>query len=78
MVDLPTAFFITSAEIPEAKIVGQFAKNAGIAEEFGAVLDKGSPLTNCVSKAVDALKADGTLAQIEKQWLAEAGAPVLK
>ena len=78
VVDLPTAFFITSAEVPEAKIVGQFAVNAGIAEEFGAVLDKGSALTSCVTTAVDALKADGTLAKIEQQWLAEAGAPVLK
>lgn len=78
VVDLPTAFYITAAEVPEAKIVGQFAGNAGQAEEFGTVLDKGSKLTSCVSKAVDALKADGTLAKLEKQWLADAGAPVLK
>jgi len=78
VVDLPTAFHITAAEVPEAKIVGQFAGSAGQPEQFGAVLGKGSALTSCVSKAVDGLKADGTLAKLEKQWLANAGAPVLQ
>jgi polar amino acid transport system substrate-binding protein len=32
-----------------------------------------------VSKAVDALRADGTLEKIEQEWLSQAGnAPVLK
>ncbi|GAA3393948.1 ABC transporter substrate-binding protein [Streptomyces roseoviridis] len=81
VVDLPTAFYITGAEVPEAKVVGQFATTpgAGAKEQFGLVLDKGSALTACVSRAVDALRADGTLAALEKQWLSDAaGAPVLK
>ncbi|MFI8824461.1 ABC transporter substrate-binding protein [Streptomyces sp. NPDC053431] len=79
VVDLPTAFYITGAEVPEAKVVGQFETTGGAQEQFGLVLDKGSALTSCVSQAVDALRKDGTLAAIEKQWLSEAaGAPVLK
>ncbi|MFI8517704.1 ABC transporter substrate-binding protein [Streptomyces sp. NPDC085481] len=79
VVDLPTAFYITGAEVPEAKVVGQFETTGGAKEQFGLVLDKGSPLTVCVSGAVDALRKDGTLAAIEKQWLSDAaGAPVLK
>ena len=79
VVDLPTAFYITGAEVPEAKVVGQFATTGGAKEQFGLVLDKGSALTSCVSQAVDALREDGTLAAIEKQWLSDAaGAPVLK
>ncbi|MFF5975261.1 ABC transporter substrate-binding protein [Streptomyces sp. NPDC012769] len=80
VVDLPTAFYITGAEVPEAKVVGQFETAGGAAkEQFGLVLDKGSSLTTCVSQAVDALRADGTLAAIEKRWLSDAaGAPVLK
>ncbi|MGW2513470.1 ABC transporter substrate-binding protein [Streptomyces scopuliridis] len=79
VVDLPTAFYITSAEVPDAKVVGQFADSAGAAEKFGLVLDKGSALTSCVSRAVDGLRADGTLAALEKQWLSDAvNAPVLK
>ncbi|MFG2906995.1 ABC transporter substrate-binding protein [Kitasatospora sp. NPDC048286] len=78
VVDLPTAFYITGAEVPEAQVVGQF-EAAAKAEQFGLVLDKGSKLTGCVSQAVDALRADGTLAKLEKQWLSDAvSAPVLK
>ena len=57
VVDLPTAFFITSAELQNAKIVGQLPAGTGTPEQFGAVLDKGSPLTPCVSEAVDALRS---------------------
>jgi polar amino acid transport system substrate-binding protein len=36
-------------------------------------------LTSCVSAAVDALRADGTLADLQQKWLTgKAGAPVLK
>ena len=41
------------------------------------MLDKGSPLTACVSQAVDALRADGTLDQLVDQWLSQGGAPEL-
>ncbi|MEU9474889.1 ABC transporter substrate-binding protein [Streptomyces sp. NPDC048191] len=79
VVDLPTAFYITSAEVTNAKIVGQFENQGGTPEQFGLVLDKGSALTSCVSGAVDALRRDGTLAKLEKQWLSDAvDAPVLK
>jgi polar amino acid transport system substrate-binding protein len=65
--------------VTDAKIVGQFENTGGTPEQFGLVLDKGSALTSCVTKAVDALRQDGTLASIEKQWLSEAvDAPVLK
>ena len=56
--DLPTAFFITAAELTEAKIVGQLPQ-VGTPETFGLLLDKGSSLTACVSQAVDALRDDG-------------------
>ncbi|MFI7237372.1 ABC transporter substrate-binding protein [Streptomyces cyaneofuscatus] len=79
VVDLPTAFYITGAEVPEAKVVGQFPNSGGKREQFGLVLDKESTLTSCVSGAVDALRKDGTLAALEKEWLSDAvDAPVLK
>ena len=78
VVDLPTAFYITSAELDNGVIVGQVGDSGSTADQFGMVLAKGSPLTGCVSQAVDALRADGTLADLEQQWLAEvADAPVL-
>ena len=61
VVDLPTAFYITAAELDNGEIVGQLPHRRGTPEQFGLVLDKDSPLTACVSQAVDALRADGTL-----------------
>ncbi|NUV79096.1 amino acid ABC transporter substrate-binding protein [Streptomyces sp. KAI-26] len=79
VVDLPTAFYITGAEVPEATVVGQFPNSTDDPEQFGLVLDKESALTSCVSDAVDALRKDGTLAALEKEWLSDAvDAPVLK
>ena len=76
--DLPTAFYMTAAQLDNGVIVGQFPVAPG-GEHFSAVLDKGSTLTPCVNKAIAALKADGTLAQITQTWLADkANAPVLQ
>lgn len=78
IVDLPTAFYITAVELENGKIVGQFPAVAN-GEQFGLVLSKDSPLTKDVTKAVDALRKNGTLAKIAQEWLAQvAGAPVLK
>jgi polar amino acid transport system substrate-binding protein len=78
VVDLPTAFYMTAAEIEGSKIVGQLPQ-LGVPEQFGIVMDKDSPITGCVSQAVQALLSDGTLASLESKWLAQvAGAPELK
>jgi polar amino acid transport system substrate-binding protein len=78
VVDLPTAFYMTGAELDDGVIVGQLPQ-VGVPEQFGIVLDKGSPLTGCVSRAVDQLRGDGTLTELEKTWLAgTAGAPELQ
>jgi polar amino acid transport system substrate-binding protein len=77
VVDLPTAFYMTGAELDDGVIVGQLPQ-IGVPEQFGIVLDKDSKLTGCVSQAVDQLRQDGTLAVLEKTWLADsAGAPEL-
>ncbi|WP_182112069.1 MULTISPECIES: transporter substrate-binding domain-containing protein [unclassified Actinotalea] len=78
VVDLPTALYITAAELDGGILVGQLP--AGDApDQFGLVLDKGSDLTAAVTAAVDALREDGTLAELETQWLTDAaGAPVLE
>lgn len=70
VVDLPTAFYITAVELDGGLIVGQFTTTGG-GEQFGLVLNKGSKLTTCVSKAVDELRAAGTLTAIQQQWLAD-------
>ena len=78
VVDLPTAFYLTSAEFDNGTIVGQLDSSAG-GDDFGFVLPKGSPLTAPVSAAVDALRTNGTLAQLQQTWLSEStNVPVLK
>ena len=78
VVDLPTAFFVTAVQVPTGTIVGQFP-DAGEQEQFGLVLAKDGPLTACVDKAVTALRDDGTLDDIQQEWLADkANAPVLQ
>jgi polar amino acid transport system substrate-binding protein len=74
--DLPTAFYITAAQVPNSKIVGQFSAPGG--DTWGALLEKDSKLTPCVSKAIDALKSSGELDRITKKWMGQsAGAPEL-
>ncbi|MET8042368.1 ABC transporter substrate-binding protein [Micromonospora sp. NPDC005215] len=78
VVDLPTAFYITGAEITDATIVGQVPQ-VGTPEAFGLLLDKNSPLTSCVTGAVGQLTEAGTLKQLEQKWLAQvAGAAELR
>ncbi len=73
--DLPTAFYITSAQVPTAKIAGQFSAPGG--DKWGALLAKGSPLTSCVDKAIGQLQSSGQLAQITTRWMGGASAPEL-
>ena len=78
VVDLPTAFYLAGVEVENGIIVGQLAPS-GSGDQFGLLLTKGSALTSCVSGAVDAITADGTLASITDTWLAaNTGSPVLK
>jgi polar amino acid transport system substrate-binding protein len=57
-------------------IAGQIVTN----EKYGAVLSKGSKLTPYVSKAINELTADGTIAKLQKKWFAidVAKIPILK
>ncbi|MBZ5738067.1 ABC transporter substrate-binding protein [Nocardioides mangrovi] len=71
LADLPTAFYISAVEIPKSTIIGQFQPETGEQEEFGMLFEKGSALVPCVDQALAALKDDGTLDQLEKQWLSD-------
>lgn len=77
VVDLPTAFYLAFVEIDNGLIVGQLPDSASAKEQLGLLLAKDSPLTECVTGAVDSLREDGTLGQLETEWLANQGAPVL-
>jgi polar amino acid transport system substrate-binding protein len=64
--DTPTAQYISSSEIPNSVMVAQFPSTG---EHYGLLFSKGNPLVGCVNRAIAALKADGTLAALQKQYL---------
>ncbi|MDH5294901.1 MAG: transporter substrate-binding domain-containing protein, partial [Acidimicrobiia bacterium] len=67
--DLPTAFYITAVEIPEASIVGVFDVSPDQADNFGLLMADGSPVKACVDEALEALRADGTLDALAAEWI---------
>jgi polar amino acid transport system substrate-binding protein len=77
VVDVPTAFYVTAVQVPDGTIVGQFPAPGG--DEWGALLEKDSPLTACVSQAIDELSDSGELQRIEDRWMSQvADAPTLE
>lgn len=78
VVDLPTGFYLTAAELDGGAIVGQLPDSSQGGDEFGIVLPKDSALTPDVTAAVDSLREDGTLDTLAEQWLGGDTAPVLE
>jgi polar amino acid transport system substrate-binding protein len=77
VVDLPTAYYVTSVEFKDAKIVGLFDSEEG-GEQFGLLFAKGNPLVSCVNLALGELKDSGELKELQEQWLAGADMPYFK
>ena len=79
VVDLPTAFYLSAVEVPNGVIAGQFANVDKADKGAGLLLAKKSPITGCVTKALEAVRSSGELAKITTKWLTtSAGAPLLK
>ena len=81
VVDTPTALYLTAVQIPKAEIVGEFSapeQDGESTDQWGALLAKDSPLTDCVSAAISELESSGELASIQEQWInSEGGVPKL-
>ena len=78
VVDLPTAFYMTSAQIDNGVIVGQFEATSN-GDDYGIVLPKGSKLTAAVTAAVDSLRDKGALSELQSKWLSDTVAvPLIK
>ena len=76
VVDVPTALYVTAVQVEDATVIGQFPVPGG--DQWGALLDKDSSLTACVSKAIEDLTASGELQRINQRWMSQAaGAPLL-
>jgi polar amino acid transport system substrate-binding protein len=64
--DTPTAQYISSSEIKNSVLVGQFPSSG---EHFGLLFHKGNPLVGCVDKALATLHHNGTLTALQKKYL---------
>jgi polar amino acid transport system substrate-binding protein len=76
VVDFPTALFMAAVQIEGGTVVGRLPAAEG-GEYFGLVFEKGNPLVECVNEAIAALRGDGTLDELEQEWLG-GSAPVLE
>ncbi len=76
VVDLPTAFYLTAAELEGAKIVGRFEAPGG--DDWGLLLEKDSPLTPCVNQALGRVRQSGELERLEQRYMGGQAAPELR
>ena len=67
MLDVPTATYFVEGGV----VLGQLAAVDGASDQLGIVLPLDSPLTDEVTRAVDDLRDDGTLGDLQQQWLAD-------
>jgi polar amino acid transport system substrate-binding protein len=76
VMDVDQGVAASTEYFPDSVVVGTLPQE--IIEEYGLVLDDESPLTDCVSQAVEALEEDGTLAELRATWLKSDDIPVLE
>lgn len=76
VMDVDQAVAATTVYFPGTAVIGTLP-DGGVTEQLGLVLDLDSPLTECVSAAIDTLEADGTLADLRTEWLRSDDIPEL-
>ncbi|SDP48809.1 polar amino acid transport system substrate-binding protein [Nakamurella panacisegetis] len=72
VVPTPTAVTLGAA----FTVVGQLPDGDEQPQQFGMVLPKHSPLTSCVSAAVDQLRVTGVLSSLVRTWVPDAAKPL--
>ncbi|MDJ0960932.1 MAG: ABC transporter substrate-binding protein [Acidimicrobiia bacterium] len=77
VVDLPTAFFVIAVQIPEqgaeGQVIAQFETPAQDPDNYGLLFADGNSLVDCVNDALETLRSNGTLANLEAEWLTAGG-----
>ena len=73
--DLVTTVYLRDFEIKNTEVVGQYPRN----EQFGMLFEQGNPLVGCVNQVLGEMKEDGTLRDLEKEYLQQyLSVPTLK
>jgi polar amino acid transport system substrate-binding protein len=63
--DLVTTVYLRDFEIKGSVVTGQYPTH----EQFGMLFEKGNPLVDCVNEVLGEIKSDGTLDELQDQWL---------
>jgi polar amino acid transport system substrate-binding protein len=63
--DVVTTVYLRDFEIKGSKVIGQYPEP----EYFGALFEKGSPLVECVNGVIEEMTTDGTLEDLQEEWL---------
>jgi polar amino acid transport system substrate-binding protein len=73
--DLVTTVYLRDIEIDNSVVVGQYPRN----EQFGMLFEQGNPLVGCVNQVLAEIKEDGTLRELEEEYLQQyLSVPTLK
>jgi polar amino acid transport system substrate-binding protein len=75
VVDFPTSLYITAVQVPNATAVGRLPAGE---EYFGLIFEEGNPLRDCVNEAIAALQENGTIEQLQDEWINASAPPVLE
>ena len=73
--DLVTTVYLRDIEIEGTEVIGQYPRN----EQFGMVFEENSPLVGCVDEVLGEMKNDGTLKDLQEEFLQDyLDVPVIK
>ena len=73
--DLVTTVYLRDFEIDNSVVVGKYPRN----EQFGMLFEQGNPLVGCVNQVLAKMKEDGTLQNLEEEYLQQyLSVPTLK
>jgi len=73
VVDLPAAYYITAVQVEGAIIAGQFETEAADPDNYGLLFAKDNPLVPCINTAIETLRDNGTLKELEDKYLTQGG-----
>jgi polar amino acid transport system substrate-binding protein len=73
VLDLPTGYFVTAVQVEGSIIAGQFESEAAEPDEYGMLFADGNPLVACVNTALETLRSNGTLQELEDTYLTQGG-----
>ena len=59
----------SSGKVEGSVIAAAFAAEAQEPDEFGLLFAEGNALKACIDPVLEAMRADGTLAALEEEWL---------